>query len=377
MRIAYISYPAFADCDFPLVRSLREAGHDVLYYLVVSPYHCHSTLIDIGNVMPVYRIMPGTEYHELDRYNTYLRTSSIRIVNLGGKDKLRIFRLWEKLRKELKSFSPDVIQLTHFLPPYGIPIYFSFWGQISITVHDPIPHMGEDSSWQEKLRRIGLRYVSSICFLSRNEWLKTQFLKKYKVSENKIHYAGLAPYDVLNFIERDKSNYASDFLFVGRISPYKGVDTLLSAMRILRERNIKCKLIIAGAGSLPIEQDLYKDSDDITIINRYISVTELVAMIQDAKYVVCPYKEATQSGVIMSAFALGRAVIASRVGDFESVVEEGKNGFLVEANNPEALADAMERRLCLPIVRVGKETGAWKHIAEQYVEMYQKTLNKS
>ncbi len=69
MRIAYISYPAFADCDFPLVRALREEGNEVLYYLIVTPFHCHSTLVDIDRLQEGYDIVPGSVYPELRQYD--------------------------------------------------------------------------------------------------------------------------------------------------------------------------------------------------------------------------------------------------------------------------------------------------------------------
>lgn len=381
MKIAYITYPSFVDCDLPLIRSLREAGHDVRYYLVLTPYHCHSTLVDIKHLSPEYRILNGNAYPELLPYDRYIDLSTLRIVNFGGNNKFRILFLWEKLRKDIKRFSPDIVHFTQFLPPYGFPLYYSFRGKLVATVHDPIPHLGEEYWWNEKLRRVGLKHVSSLCFLSNNETQNKAFLNRYGVPERIIHYAGLAPYDIYRVVQRNDTKYESDFLFIGRISPYKGIDILLQAKDILREKGIHCKLIVAGAGQLPENSKFYAQRDDIEIINRYISVSELIAMIDDTNYVVCPYKEATQSGVIMTALALGRPVIATRVGDFESVITNNVNGFLTEANNPEALAEVMEKSLepsnimqiTAALSRQSALT-AWQDIAQQYVAIYNLTI---
>lgn len=45
MKILYYSSPSFADCDFPLVKALQEAGHDVTYIIKLAPYSLKSTLL--------------------------------------------------------------------------------------------------------------------------------------------------------------------------------------------------------------------------------------------------------------------------------------------------------------------------------------------
>ena len=62
---------------------------------------------------------------------------------------------------------------------------------------------------------------------------------------------------------------------------------------------------------------------------------------RQCKYVVCPYTDATQSGVVMTAFAFGKPVIATRVGGLEEVVSHERTGLLVPPGDARALADAM------------------------------------
>jgi glycosyltransferase involved in cell wall biosynthesis len=57
---------------------------------------------------------------------------------------------------------------------------------------------------------------------------------------------------------------------------------------------------------------------------------------------VCPYTDATQSGVAMTAFALGKPVIASNVGGFMDVINTGHNGILIPPKDSIALANAIE-----------------------------------
>jgi glycosyltransferase involved in cell wall biosynthesis len=378
MRIAYISYPAFADCDFPLVRALREEGNEVLYYLIVTPFHCHSTLVDIDRLQEGYDIVPGSVYPELRQYDAYLDSASIRLVNFGGNEKGKVFRLWRKLHRELRKIRPDVIQLTHFFPPHALYYYLTFRSRLFITIHDPVYHAGEFSRRDAFLRKMGASSMRGFVFLSHNDRLTGVFREAYRIPAAKIHYAALAPYDCLQVVPRDPQTHDSDFLFIGRISPYKGIDTLLAAMDILSQKRSGAKLIIAGAGDFWFDISAYANRPDIELIHRFVSTSEMVALMADTRYVVCPYAEGTQSGVIMSALALGRPVIATEVGDFASIIEEGVNGMLVPPSDPAALAAAMDAALApdrLAHFRqnfdVCDHDPEWRRIARMYEAAYQ------
>jgi glycosyltransferase involved in cell wall biosynthesis len=52
----------------------------------------------------------------------------------------------------------------------------------------------------------------------------------------------------------------------------------------------------------------------LQLIDRYLSNSDAAALFRSASVVVCPYRDATQSGVVLSAFAFGVPVIASAVG---------------------------------------------------------------
>lgn len=382
MRIAYISYPAFADCDFPLIRALREQGNEVMYFLILSPFHCHSTLVDISCLKATYDIIPGDSYPELEQYNSYLNASSINIVNFGGNSKWGRLRLWYKFHHALRMARPDAIQLTHFFPPYAIFYYLTFRNKLFITIHDPVHHTGEYSRRDVLLRKIGTSAMRGFVFLSRNDTLINAFKERYHIPQRKIHYAALAPYDVLSAIPRDQTKHPSDFLFIGRISQYKGIDTLLEAMTLLSDTRPKAKLIVAGAGDFWFDISNYKNNPCIEIIHRFITPGELVAFIQDTRYVICPYTDGTQSGVIMSALAFGRPVIASNVGNFSSIIKNGVNGILVPPSNPTALAEAMESALDPSKDSIIQESMSgtdfsqeWDMIARMYIDAYRSSYH--
>jgi glycosyltransferase involved in cell wall biosynthesis len=135
-----------------------------------------------------------------------------------------------------------------------------------------------------------------------------------------------------------------NILFFGRLSPYKGIDDLLKAMpEVFREFPDE-QLIIAGKRyyGFDIDDDmLNKYKGNITLIEKHIPNDELAALIKQAKFIVCPYKDATQSGVLMTAFGLNTPVIATNVGSFPEFIKHNVNGLLVPPNDPEKLAEGI------------------------------------
>lgn len=96
--------------------------------------------------------------------------------------------------------------------------------------------------------------------------------------------------------------------------------------------------VIAGKGDLYFNFEPFKKYDFIRLENRFISSEELSWLIENSLFVICPYKDATQSGVVSSAFAMLKPVLATNVGGLgESVLDE-VTGRLVPPNNPDLLA---------------------------------------
>ena len=95
--------------------------------------------------------------------------------------------------------------------------------------------------------------------------------------------------------------------------------------------------------------------------------------------VALPYKDATQSGVLASAYGNARPVVASATGGIPDVVTDGVNGLLVPPGDATALADALERvltskPLAATLTEGARQTAAgplnWDRIAEQLLGSY-------
>jgi glycosyltransferase involved in cell wall biosynthesis len=120
-------------------------------------------------------------------------------------------------------------------------------------------------------------------------------------------------------------------------------------------------------------------------INRYIANEELVSLLSNSITVVCPYIDATQSGVIMSAYALNKPVIATNVGGLPEMVDDGRYGFLVPPKDSQALERAIRQMIQPGVARQMSEniandysagSRAWHSIASEMQEIYNTIINK-
>jgi glycosyltransferase involved in cell wall biosynthesis len=171
-------------------------------------------------------------------------------------------------------------------------------------------------------------------------------------------------------------------LFFGDWRKVKGLDVLMAAYGELAKRRPQARLTIAGT---PCPADLDPDEvrdwaarqdGKVQVIDRYVPVEEVPELFGQARAVVTPYLVGYQSGVVHLAMTMGRAVVASDVGDLTSVVLDGQTGLTVPAGDVSALADALERILSDRVLaeRLGRqarqrllEHSSWEVVAERIV----------
>ena len=149
------------------------------------------------------------------------------------------------------------------------------------------------------------------------------------------------------------------FLFNGILRRYKGWDLLLEAFRSVRREVPSALLVLAGepwgdagklraaAGAPPtVRRALSGEMARFTNVRlelRFLPEEERALWFAACDVVVCPYRQATGSGIVADALAHGRPVIGTRVDGLLNVIEDGVSGLLVPPENASALAAAMTR----------------------------------
>lgn len=186
-------------------------------------------------------------------------------------------------------------------------------------------------------------------------------------------------------------------LFVGRIEPLKGIDTLLLAMARVVERDPSlrgefCVCIIGGETEPENMSDEMRRLDglreelgisDIVTFMGSRDQTELPYHYSAAEMILVPSYYESFGMVALEAMACGTPVVASDVGGLSFLVRDGETGFLVSEKDVDAWADKMLLLLRRPELREalgsrGVEIAqeyAWSRIADQILALYGDVLS--
>jgi glycosyltransferase involved in cell wall biosynthesis len=144
-----------------------------------------------------------------------------------------------------------------------------------------------------------------------------------------------------NFVDPDpgqRVGTGSYALFIGRVSPEKGIDTLLRAWRQLPKTYT---LRILGEG--PSRARLKSEAEDAGLSNvnfmGWLPHDQAMEVVKGARFLIFPSELYETFGLgIVEAFACGVPAVVSRLGAMQEIVQEGHTGFLFQPGDADDLA---------------------------------------
>jgi glycosyltransferase involved in cell wall biosynthesis len=187
-------------------------------------------------------------------------------------------------------------------------------------------------------------------------------------------------------------------LFFGRIRPYKGIEYLLDAFRLLSaDERANYRLIVAGEPKKGSEEYLHEiqqlvkrefKHEQVILRIQFIPDDEMELYLKGADVLVLPYKEIFQSGVLFLAYSFGLPVVATDVGSFREEIVEGSTGFLCKPGDPTELAKAIETYFGSDLFRnlkvhrpelkdYANANHSWRAVAELTCNAYAKMLERN
>jgi len=213
---------------------------------------------------------------------------------------------------------------------------------------------------------------------------------KFGVPEDKIsiisRWVDLGKFNFTEYKSRKNSNY---IVSIGRISPTKGFEHLIKGFKKVVRFNPYLKLKIVGSADKSKQRYLEHLK---TLVNRFslnynvefVGFTQNVeGILARARILVAPSViEESFGRVVIEAFACGVPVVAAAVGGFKEIIEDGKNGLLVEPGDSSAISEGILRILedsnfAEKIVRQAREGVERKYTMEECLlkteEVYKKT----
>ena len=295
---------------------------------------------------------------------------------------------WLTTGKKLKKLKPDIIVVRFWLPFMG-PALGTILRQakknkqskiIAIT-DNVIPH--ESRPGDKSFTKYFLGSCDAFITMSEKVLNDLRTYEKKKPALQVLHPL----YD--NFGMPVSKNEAREklglnqndhiILFFGFIRKYKGLDLLLNAMKIIKEKGNHIKLLIAG--EFYEDEKPYYDLIEANQLNDMLIMrTEFIAD-NDVKYYLCaadavvqPYRNATQSGVTPLAYHFEKPMIVTNVGSLPALVPDGKVGLVAE---PEAksIAAAIERyfelgeNYFIPHLRSEKQKYSWQNLTNAIIKL--------
>lgn len=385
MKIIYYGSLSVSDSDFPLLREYQKQGVDVIAYYLLANWNKQKGMIYAESIAKKDCIIKASEIDAFKIYSSYINLDKIFVINSYHHKRYQ-WQSWLLWVKTLIHMYRQHASIIHFIwPPvkqekilYYLPI------KKVLTVHDPFPHSSCKTEYNERNRKKAF----SICdrFILLNESMRDAFVKTYKIPSNNILLNKMGEFDSMRELsvnQRNKEN-KNIILYFGQIQSHKGIEFLLKAMTRVHKNYSDIKLVVAGKGNFYFDTKPYEELDYIEFRNRYIPVPELSTLLGDSLFVVCPYKDATQSGVVQTAFSANVPLIVTNVGNMAEEVKDGTLGLVVPPCDENALADAMLKLLENPqmleqfrvnIEKLWRPTMSWEPIAKKYIELYNDLAN--
>jgi glycosyltransferase involved in cell wall biosynthesis len=361
MRIALLALH-FSEYSCRLAAALAARQHDVL--LILSAPNAEG---ELEGELAAYRAMPR-----------------LRVVCLphGRGARLQLANTLD-IVGQVRRFKPDVVHAQEVTKDYLVAALLCLkpFYPLVLTVHDPLPHSGEDAKaivgsrhqlYHKLLRALADRAITH------GEGLRAELCR---VRPGLAGRVAVIPHGPLGPLAGpDGEPEQNCLLFFGRINVYKGLRYFVEACLLLRARGLPLRAVIAGRGAdLEPNRGAIEANDCFELHDRYVPRAAVNELFGRAQLVVMPYIDATQSGVAAMAMGFGRPVVATRVGSIPEMVADGVSGVLVPPRDAAALADAIEALLRSPEryramraqVRLAAATTlGWDAIAARTVELY-------
>jgi glycosyltransferase involved in cell wall biosynthesis len=253
----------------------------------------------------------------------------------------RLPGLRRRLIRQAQTHRADAVVsvMTHLWTPLVAPGLSSAGIAYLPLVHDAAPHPGDPAAfWSWRLRRelAAARFAFPL-----SEAVERQIravrpqlaLRRMRLGAHLPPTALAAP--------RPRPAGPIRLLMFGRLRAYKGLDLLRDAWREVPEGRFTLRIVgdgpaeqlAPGLGSMP----------GVVLEPRWVAEAEIPDLLASADALVLPYREASQSGVIPMAHALGLPVVATPAGGLAEQLRDGVDGVIAEAVSAPALARALLR----------------------------------
>ena len=254
------------------------------------------------------------------------------------------FRIWLFCRRNRVDLIKSYSSKDHWL---CLPLYLCGWPVTrSRCITDPLGHKKRAFIYRHGCAKI----------VADAQVIKKEFIEQYGITAKKIEVIGSAV-DLEKFSpNRDRMKFRREvglsadtpvIVNIGMIRPDKGQFNLVEAARIVRHQRPDAHFVFVGeaTGGRSREKWVRKAIDRAGLNGNVLMMGyrwDIPDILAAATMVVIASRHTEASPIVLrEAFASGRPVVATRVGDVPEIIVHGENGLIVQPNDSNALATAI------------------------------------
>lgn len=375
---------------------------------------CYSRL---GEGLPPIERADGVEHRRVPgSFDRYIKFAFQKLDRVGLRDVRRPFfasnwayrQFFGRVAADLASLKPDIVHIHNF--SQFVPVARRAAPDATIGLH-------MHCEWLTQIDReiISRRLLHTDRVIGVSEFLAATIRARFPEYSEQIRFvhngADVKRFDIDRAQRADRDGRATrTVLYVGRISPEKGIHTLLDAFAIVARQLDDVSLRIVGPERIVPYEMIVPFCDDpkvqelapwfrpgaymahlrtqvaalpagrVEMLEREVPHDELPRVYGDADIFAFPSIWDEPFGLpLVEAMSAGCATIATCGGAFPEIVENGVTGLVVERADPQALADAMARlcrdndlrtRMAQSARRRARERFSWDHVAESLLREY-------
>ena len=164
-----------------------------------------------------------------------------------------------------------------------------------------------------------------------------------------------------------------------------GIDTAIRAVALLSKSFPDVRLSIAGSGIERVKLErlaMELGIDHLVTFTGRLETTEMVRLYRSADVVLNPSRVDNTPNSILEALATGVPVVSTNVGGVPYLVQHGRSAWLVPPDDPQKMAEGMERVLRDEALRIdlraaGLEVAracSWSEVKQQWLAMYREAV---
>ena len=248
-----------------------------------------------------------------------------------------------------------------------------------LTIHNIYPHDCSDKNKDAYRKRFALVESYFDKFIVHLKASKSDFCSDFNIDMNRVEvipHGAFVPKN-LNIVPHKRGEIINLIMF-GNQSYYKGTDVLVDALAMLpKEYKGKVHTLIVGKTSPEYLAELTekKRDSDIEFIPVHVPDDALYRYIMDADIIVVPYREISQSGVLLLALSFKRMIIASDLPSFKETLTGFSDEMFFENGNAKSLAKTIEN--CFQVVYKNENANSvieklcdeysWEKIGKRYL----------